>query len=56
MAELIKENYWSDGALDYEAMDHMVEGLVITGQLKGKVDWPKYIDTSFLPADLRAAK
>ena len=56
LRELIKENYWSDGGLDYDAMNHMVEGLQITGQLKGDVDWPKYVDTSFLPADLRASK
>jgi NitT/TauT family transport system substrate-binding protein len=51
--ELIKENYWSDGRLDYPSMNHMVEGLQITGQIKGDVDWPKYVDTSYLPADLR---
>jgi NitT/TauT family transport system substrate-binding protein len=51
--ELIKVNYWSDGRLDYPAMNHMVEGLQITGQIKGDVDWPKYVDTSYLPADLR---
>ncbi len=51
--ELIKENYWSDGRLDYVAMNHMVEGLQITGQMKGEVDWPKYVDTSYLPADIR---
>ena len=51
--ELIKLNYWSDGRLDYPSMNHMVEGLQITGQIKGEVDWPKYVDTSYLPADLR---
>ena len=51
--ELIKVDYWSDGRLDYPAMNHMVEGLQITGQIKGDVDWPKYVDTSYLPADLR---
>jgi NitT/TauT family transport system substrate-binding protein len=56
LRRLVAEDYWSDGGLDYEAMNHMVEGLQITGQLKGDVDWPKYVDTSFLPADLRAAK
>ena len=50
---LIKEKYWSDGRLDYTAMNHMVEGLQITGQIKGDVDWPKYVDTSYLPLDLR---
>jgi len=54
---LVKEDYWSDGKLDYEAMNHMVEGLQITGQLpKGDIDWAKYVDSSFLPADLRAVK
>jgi NitT/TauT family transport system substrate-binding protein len=53
MRELIKENYWSEGQLDYPAMNHMVEGLQITGQIKGDVDWPKYVDTSYLPPDLR---
>ena len=51
--ELIRVNYWSDGRLDYPSMNHMVEGLQITGQIKGGVDWPKYVDTSYLPADLR---
>ena len=49
---LIRENYWSDGRLDYAGMNHMVEGLQITGQLKGDVDWAKYVDTSYLPPDL----
>jgi NitT/TauT family transport system substrate-binding protein len=53
LRNLIKENYWSDGRLDYAAMNHMVEGLQITGQIKGDVDWPKYVDTSYLPLDLR---
>jgi NitT/TauT family transport system substrate-binding protein len=56
MHELIKEKYWSDGRLDYAAMNHMVEGLQITGQIKGDVDWPKYVDTSYLPADLQASQ
>jgi NitT/TauT family transport system substrate-binding protein len=56
LKELIKLNYWSDGRFDYDAMNHMVEGLQITGQLKGAVDWSKYVDKSYLPADLAAAK
>jgi NitT/TauT family transport system substrate-binding protein len=54
--ELIKQNYWSDGRLDYAVMNHMVEGLQITGQIKGDVDWPKYVDTSYLPPDLRSSQ
>ena len=53
---LIKENYWSDGRLDYAGMNHMVEGLQITGQIKGDVEWPKYVDTSYLPLDLRPSQ
>ena len=56
LRNLIKENYWSDGRLDYPAMNHMVEGLQITGQIKGDVDWPKYVDTSYLPPDLRPSQ
>jgi NitT/TauT family transport system substrate-binding protein len=56
MNTLSKENYWSDGRFDYGAMNHMVEGLQITGQMTGDVDWPKYVDSSYLPPDLRAAK
>ena len=47
--DLIKENYWSDGRLDYAAMNHMVEGLQITGQIKGDVDWTE-IRRYLLPA------
>lgn len=54
--ELIREDYWSDGRLDYDAMNHMVEGLQITGQIKGKVDWSKIVDAEYLPADLQATK
>lgn len=32
----------------------MVEGLTIVGELKGKPDWGKMLDTSFLPAKLQA--
>jgi NitT/TauT family transport system substrate-binding protein len=51
--ELIKGNFWSDGRFDYAGMNHMVEGLQITGQIKGDVDWSKYVDVGYLPADLR---
>jgi NitT/TauT family transport system substrate-binding protein len=54
--ELIKENYWSDGRLDYAGMNHMVEGLQITGQIKGDVDWSNYVDISYLPPDLRSSQ
>lgn len=47
---LMAIDYWSDGTFDYEGMNHMVEGLQITGQLKEAPDWGKMVDTSFLPA------
>ncbi len=50
---LISFNYWSDGRLDFEGMNRMVEGLQIVGKQKGPVDWKKVIDASFLPADLK---
>jgi NitT/TauT family transport system substrate-binding protein len=56
MNALVKLDYWSDGRLDYQGMNHMVEGLQITGQLKGPVDWSKMVDTQYLPADQQASQ
>ena len=56
MKELVANDYWSDGRFDYEAMNHMVEGLQITGQLKDAPDWSTMVDTAFLPPDQRAAR
>ncbi|HQT80202.1 MAG TPA: ABC transporter substrate-binding protein, partial [Rhodopila sp.] len=50
---LLSFKYWSDGRLDFDGMNRMVEGLQIVGKQKGPVDWSKVIDTSFLPADLK---
>ncbi len=56
MENLVKINYWSDGRFDYTAMDHMVEGLQITGQLKQAPDWAKMVDVQFLPPEQRTAR
>jgi len=48
--------YWSEGALDYAAMEPIVEGLRIVGKLKAPVDWRKATETSFLPLDLQAKR
>ncbi len=53
---LLDAHYWSDGRFEYPVMDRMVEGLRIVGQLKGPVDWSKYVDTAFLPPDLQASR
>jgi NitT/TauT family transport system substrate-binding protein len=47
-------HYWSEGKLERDSMDRMVEGLQIVGKQKGKVDWSKLIDAQFLPSDLRS--
>ena len=46
--------YWSDGRLDPKAMDEMVRGLRIVGELDGPVDWAGLVDDRFLPPALRA--
>ncbi|MBS0560928.1 MAG: ABC transporter substrate-binding protein [Proteobacteria bacterium] len=48
-------HYWSDGRMDYDGMNRMVEGLQIVGKQNGPVDWSKIVDTSFLPAGMKAA-
>ncbi len=56
MKDLLGINYWSDGRLDYTAMDRMIEGLQITGQLKQAPDWTKMVDLQFLPPEQRTAR
>jgi NitT/TauT family transport system substrate-binding protein len=51
--KLVAIHYWTAGKLDYAGMNRMVEGLAIVGEMKGKPDWPKLVDASFLPADLQ---
>ena len=45
---LIAMKYWSDGAFEYDAMDHMVKGLQIIGEVDGKVEWSKVVDESYV--------
>lgn len=52
--EFVAEHYWSEGEFDFVAMDRMTAGLRIVGKLKGKVDWSKYVDQSFLPKELQS--
>jgi NitT/TauT family transport system substrate-binding protein len=46
--------YWSPGAIDRQALEAMVQGLRLIGDVEGPVDWAKLIDARFLPADLQA--
>lgn len=45
---LIAIKYWSPGEFEYEGMDNMVKGLQIVGEVDGKIDWSKVVDTSYL--------
>ena len=45
---LIALKYWGAGEFEYPAMDNMVKGLEIVGEVSGKVDWTKVVDESFL--------
>lgn len=46
---MIALDYWGRGELDFDAMDRMIEGLRIIGEVEGEIDWSKHVDTSFLP-------
>ena len=40
--------YWGTGEFEYPAMDNMVRGLEIIGEVDGKIDWSKVVDESFV--------
>lgn len=40
--------YWSAGEFEYAAMDSMVKGLEIVGEVEGRIDWTKVVDESFV--------
>jgi NitT/TauT family transport system substrate-binding protein len=44
---------WSQGGFDKEALGKMSDGLQLTGESKGPVDWKAVIDQQFLPKDLQ---
>jgi len=44
---------WSPGGFDKEALSKMSEGLQLTGEVKGPVNWKDAIDQQFLPKDLQ---
>ncbi|WP_322880500.1 ABC transporter substrate-binding protein [Pandoraea sputorum] len=51
---MVRSHMWSTGEFDREELDRMVDGLKLVGEIKDNVDWSKLVDTSFLPADLKA--
>jgi NitT/TauT family transport system substrate-binding protein len=44
---------WSPGGFDPEALATMSEGLQLTGEVSGPVDWKSVIDQQYLPKDLQ---
>jgi NitT/TauT family transport system substrate-binding protein len=53
---MIEIRFWSPGDLEMDALDRMIAGLRIVGEVEGKVDWDKLVDERFLPPDLRRKK
>ncbi len=49
----IEAKYWGPGNFELAAMNEMVRGLKIIGEVKDDIAWDKIIDRSFLPEDLR---
>ncbi len=45
---MIELRFWGSGEFDFAAMDAMTEGLRIIGEVEGQIDWPQYVDDSFL--------
>lgn len=53
----LASNFWSDGRFDYAAMDRMVKGLQLVGDIEpGPIDWAKLVDEFYLPEDLKTKK
>lgn len=53
VADLVGTGFWSPGSFGKQDMQNAVEGLVLVEALPATVDWKKYVDEQFLPADLR---
>ncbi len=45
---------WAQGEIDMVEYTNMADGMRLTGELSGDVDWKTLIDTSYLPADLKS--
>lgn len=55
-AELVESGYWEQGAFDFDAMDRMVEGMILVGEIDGEMDWTEVVSDQYLPDDLRSAE
>jgi NitT/TauT family transport system substrate-binding protein len=48
--------YWGEGKIEYPALENMLKGAMITGEITETFDVRKIVDDSFLPADQRSKK
>ena len=48
--------YWGPGDLRIDTMNNMIRAQKLVGAMQGDADWPKLIDESFLPDDLKSKK
>ncbi|MCB1547578.1 MAG: ABC transporter substrate-binding protein [Hyphomicrobiaceae bacterium] len=53
LPKFIGWKYWSRGDFTKDGLENNVRGLQLMKAVEGSVDWNKYVDQSFLPADLR---
>ena len=56
MGNMIAPHMWSQGEIDLVELNRIADGLKLVGEINEVPNWATLIDTSFLPADLRAAK
>jgi NitT/TauT family transport system substrate-binding protein len=54
VTSVAKTGYWLAGEVDAQLMENLAQGLRLTGELAGDVDWGKLVNTSMLPDDLKA--
>ncbi len=54
VTRMAKEQQWVAGEIDLVEYENLAEGMRLTGELTGEVDWKNLIDLSYLPAELKA--
>lgn len=53
LPRLIRDKYWSAGAIDVKGLNVMLQGMRLVGALDKPIDLNTVIDRSYLPANLR---
>jgi NitT/TauT family transport system substrate-binding protein len=48
--------YCGSGNIEYESLNNLVRAMNLIGIISGELDWNKYVDESYLPADLQSKK